>query len=86
MKCIHDGCNKAPNYNIKGGKRLYCIKHKSPDMIDVAHSSCEYEDCSVRANYGLKDGKVVLPSALVSVLYMYYDEWSSLAEEEWKTL
>ena len=34
----------------------------------------------------IKNGKVVLPSALVSALYMYYDEWSSLAEEEWKTL
>ena len=31
-------------------------------------------------------GKMTLPPALVSALYMYYDEWSSLAEEEWKVL
>jgi hypothetical protein len=30
--------------------------------------------------------KVTLPSALVSTLYMYYDDWSSLAEEEWKVI
>jgi hypothetical protein len=30
--------------------------------------------------------KVVLPSALVSAIYMYYDEWASLAEESWKVL
>jgi len=30
--------------------------------------------------------KVVLPSALVSAIYMYYDEWAFLAEESWKVL
>ena len=34
----------------------------------------------------IKKGKIVLPDALVSVIYMYYDDWSSLAEEEWKVL
>jgi hypothetical protein len=31
-------------------------------------------------------GKMILPIALVSVLYMYYDGWSSFAEEEWKII
>ena len=30
--------------------------------------------------------KTILPIALVSSLYMYYDGWSSLAEEEWKII
>ena len=30
--------------------------------------------------------KIILPIALVSVLYMYYDGWSSFAEEEWKII
>jgi len=31
-------------------------------------------------------GKTVLPKALVSARYMYYDGWSSLTDEEWKIL
>ena len=31
-------------------------------------------------------GKMTLPTAFISALYMYYDDWSSLAEEEWKVL
>jgi len=30
--------------------------------------------------------KVVLPQALVSVIYMYYDEWDGIANEKWATL
>ena len=30
--------------------------------------------------------KVVLPTALVSVIYMYYDDWDGIANEEWTTL
>ena len=33
----------------------------------------------------IKKRKTVLPNALVSALYMYYDEWKSLAEG-WKVL
>jgi hypothetical protein len=34
----------------------------------------------------IQNEKVILPTALVSAIYMYYDEWSSLAEESWKIL
>ena len=34
----------------------------------------------------LRDNKMNLPKALVSALYMYYDDWSSLAEEEWRVI
>jgi hypothetical protein len=34
----------------------------------------------------IQKNKTVLPTALVSVIYLYYDEWSSLAEEPWKIL
>ena len=34
----------------------------------------------------IKKGKHILPKALVSALYMYYDGWSSLAETEWQIL
>ena len=30
--------------------------------------------------------KVKLPSALVSALYMYYDSWKSLSDEEWNII
>lgn len=31
----------------------------------------------------IRNGKTLLPNALVSSLYMYYDGWASLADEEW---
>jgi hypothetical protein len=34
----------------------------------------------------IKNNKHALPKALVSVIYLYYDGWSSLAEEEWHIL
>jgi hypothetical protein len=34
----------------------------------------------------INENKTMLPEALVSALYMYYDDWSSLADEEWKVL
>ena len=34
----------------------------------------------------IQKGTMVLPQALVSVIYLYYDEWSSLEEEPWRIL
>ncbi len=34
----------------------------------------------------IKGAKVGLPSALVSAIYLYYDNWSSLAEAQWEIL
>ena len=53
MKCNQEDCTKAPIYNLKGEKRLYCSTHKLPDMIDVVHYICEFEGCTIRASYGI---------------------------------
>ena len=34
----------------------------------------------------IKVNKHKLPNALVSVIYMYYDEWDSLGNESWIVL
>jgi hypothetical protein len=34
----------------------------------------------------IEDGLVELPTALVSVLYLYYDGWTTLAEARWEIL
>ena len=34
----------------------------------------------------IKENRVELPKALVSVIYLYYDKWSSLAEEKWEII
>jgi hypothetical protein len=34
----------------------------------------------------IKNGKAILPIALVSVIYLYYDDWSCLADEKWSVL
>lgn len=34
----------------------------------------------------IKNNRIELPQALVSVIYLYYDDWSSLEEEKWEIL
>lgn len=34
----------------------------------------------------IKENTVILPTAFVSALYLYYDGWKGLIEENWKIL
>lgn len=63
-KCIFEGCNTTPSYNIIGQHSpIYCVQHKSPDMISVRAKSvklCIFEDCKKVPNFnfeGEKQGK-----------------------------
>jgi hypothetical protein len=45
-KCIHDGCNKRPTFNLEGSKKaIYCSEHKNEYMIDVINKTCIYNGC-----------------------------------------
>ena len=87
-------CEQTRMVNIGqsfGGIPVYFIRW-NPDDYSPANSRKKPEDIKKRYKLvgdliaDIKENKATLPEALVSALYMYYDEWSSLAEEEWKVL
>ncbi len=87
-------CEQTRMVNIGqsfGGIPVYFIRW-NPDDYSPANSRKKPEDVKKRHKLvgdlidDMKAGRTILPVALVSALYMYYDEWSSLAEEEWKIL
>ena len=43
-KCIEDGCETIPNFNIEGETRgIYCFKHKKDAMVNVKSKRCEHD-------------------------------------------
>jgi hypothetical protein len=85
-------CEQTRMINIGqsfGGIPVYFIRW-NPDDYSPANSRKLPEDIKKRHKLvgdliaDINENKVTLPSGLVSVLYMYYDDWSSLAEEQWK--
>jgi hypothetical protein len=53
---------------------------KAPELLKKRHKLCADLIRDIKKN------KHVLPKGLVSVIYMYYDGWQSLAETEWQIL
>jgi hypothetical protein len=74
-----------------GGIPVYFIRW-NPDDYSPSNSRKKPEDIKKRHKLvgdliaDIKENKTMLPDVLVSALYMYYDDWSSLAEEGWKVL
>lgn len=87
-------CEQTRMVNIGqsfGGLPVYFIRwnpddyspesdRKNPELLKKRYKLCGDLIADIQK------GTTTLPHALVSVLYMYYDGWSSIAEEEWKTL
>jgi uncharacterized linocin/CFP29 family protein len=87
-------CEQTRMINIGqsfGGIPVYFIRW-NPDDYSPANSRKLPEDVKKRHKLvgdliaDIKENKITLPNALVSVLYMYYDDWSSLADEPWKII
>ena len=87
-------CEQTRMVNIGqsfGGIPVYFIRW-NPDDYRPEKSRKKPEDIKKRYKLvgdlldDIKSNKVALPAALVSALYMYYDGWASLAEEEWKIM
>lgn len=50
-------CNKVqPIFGIRGGSISHCASCKEPGMQDVAHQTCEVEDCDIRPTLGVVRG------------------------------
>ena len=43
--CKEKDCKKQPSYNIEGEKALYCLTHKTDEMVDVKSKRCIHERC-----------------------------------------
>ena len=37
--CKEKDCKKQPSYNIEGEKALYCLTHKTDEMVDVKNKT-----------------------------------------------
>ncbi len=44
-RCLHEDCDKYPNYNLPGKPARYCREHKTLQMIDVKHKKCKTHLC-----------------------------------------
>ena len=86
-------CEQTRMINIGqsfGGVPVYFLRWNPDNYITVGHKKMD----DIKKRYKLvadlivdiKTGRTTLPNALVSVIYLYYDNWSSLAEEEWKIM
>ena len=87
-------CEQTRMVNIGqsfGGTPVYFIRwnpddylpesdRKNPEILAKRHKLC------ADLIRDIKDGNVSLPKALVSVIYLYYDGWSSLADEKWQII
>jgi len=87
-------CEQTRMVNIGqsfGGIPVYFIRW-NPDDYSPESSRKKPEDIAKRYKLvgdlleDIREGKHALPVALVAALYLYYDGWSSLAEEEWHIL
>ena len=60
-RCIFNGCNRFPSYNVKNSKiPLFCKKHKLENMIDVKNKKCIFENCNTRPTYNLSTEKTAI--------------------------
>jgi hypothetical protein len=87
-------CEQTRMINIAqgyGGLPVYFIRW-NPDDYNPSNDKKEPEILMKRhklvADFirDIQNGKVVLPTSLVSAIYLYYDEWDGLANETWKVL
>ena len=53
--CKADGCSVSASYGQEGSKvRVFCVKHREPDMVIVGHRTCENAECSKIPVFGFE--------------------------------
>lgn len=54
--CIQQGCAKQACYNLLDQKQpIFCLSHKSLEMVDVIHKPCVFPGCKVRPSYNYEN-------------------------------
>lgn len=85
-------CEQTRMINIGqtfGGVPVYFIRF-NPDDYSPLNFRKKIENINKRHKLcgdlinDIKDNRIKLPQSLVSVIYLYYDDWSSLEEEKWE--
>ena len=56
-RCEHTDCDRLPSYGLPGGKRQFCLKHKSEGMEDLASRRCAQVGCKKQSTYGEHGGR-----------------------------
>jgi hypothetical protein len=86
-------CEQTRMINIGqsfGGMPVYFIRWNPDTYVpgDIRNSEVVSKRHKLVSDYiqSIENGDIPLPNALVSVLYMYYDGWTTLAEAQWITL
>jgi hypothetical protein len=72
----------VPVYFIRWNPDEYCPKS---DKMNIETIAKRHKLCADLLN-DIKANKIKLPIALVSAIYLYYDDWSCMADEKWKIL
>jgi hypothetical protein len=86
-------CEQTRMVNIGqsfGGMPVYFIRWNPDNYKPLGHKKME----DIKKRYKLvadlitdiTANRIVLPNAFVSAIYLYYDDWSSLAEEKWQII
>jgi hypothetical protein len=57
--CVETGCKTTASFNFEEKPPEYCLKHKTPEMVDVKHKTCDYPNCNKQPAFNTK-GKGVL--------------------------
>ena len=70
----------VPVYFIRWNPDPYKCSTGIPELVSKRHKLCGDLITDIR------DGKIELPLALVSAIYLYYDGWYSIAEETWESI
>jgi hypothetical protein len=79
---IGQGYGGTPVYFIRWNPDNYVPQNdkKNPEILKKRHKLVgDVIDAMLKK-------KIALPTALISALYMYYDEWDCLEREEWKII
>ena len=51
-------CGKNASFNVRGEKKgLFCVSHKTPEMVDVVNRSCECDGCDTHPTFNLPGEK-----------------------------
>ena len=86
-------CEQTRMVNIGqgyGGLAVYFIRWNPDDYTPFNNKLPEVMNKRYKLLGDLIDSilkkRIETPVALLSVLYMYYDEWDSLANDEWKVI
>ena len=82
MQNIGQGYGGIPVYFIRWNPDEYQTKNQYSSNDSIAN---RYQ---LLANYtkDIIECRVQLPSALVSTIYLYYDNWNGLSNESWKII